>query len=97
MAKQPHNAPADGVGIQVPAGRIAAGSTRWQTVLLAPDKPSIYRIHATDGLIVEADGAARTIRVEPGASLDVLARKIRVKAAGGGAGHIARGWYVLVS
>jgi hypothetical protein len=97
MAKQPHNVPADSVGIQVPAGRIAAGPTRWQTVLLAPDKPSIYRIHATDGLIVEADGAARTIRVEPGASLDVLAKRIRVKAAGGGAGYIAQGWYVMVS
>ena len=97
MAKQPHNVPADSVGIQVPVGRIAAGRSRWQTVLQARDKPSIYRLHATNGLIVEVDGATRTIRVDAGASLDVLAKKIRVRAAGGGAGHVAQGWYVLVS
>lgn len=97
MAKQPHNVPADGVGIQVPAGRIAAGRTRWQTILLARDKPSIYRLHATNSLVVEVDGAARTLRVEAGASVDVLAKRIRVKAATGGAAHVAEGWYVLVS
>ncbi len=97
MAKQAQNVPADAVGIQVPAGRIAAGRNRWQTVLMARDKPSIYRLHATDSLMVEVDGAARTIRVERGASLDVLAKKIRVKAASGGAGHVAEGWYVMVS
>ena len=85
-------------GIQVPVGRIAAGRTRWQTVLQTRDKPVIYRLHATNGLIVEVDGAARTIRVAPGASLDVLAtKKIRVRAATGGEDHVAQGWYVLVS
>lgn len=97
MASQPHNVPADGVGIQVPAGRIAAGRGRWQMVLSARDKPSIYRLHGTDSLMVEVDGASRAIRIEAGASLDVLAKKIRVRAAGGGAGHVARGWYVMVS
>ena len=97
MASQPHDVPADGVGIQVPAGRIAAGRGRWQTVLLARDKPMVYRLHGIDSLMVEVDGAARATRVEAGASLDVLAKKIRVRAAGGGAGHIARGWYVMVS
>lgn len=72
MAKQPLDVPADSVGIQVPMGRIAAGRTRWQTVLLARDRPSIYRLHATNSLMVEVDGAARTIRVEAGTSLDVL-------------------------
>ena len=85
-------------GIQVPVGRIAAGRTRWQTVLQTRDKPVIYRLHAANGLIVEVDGAARTIRVEPGASVDVLAtKKIRVKAATGGDSHVAHGWYVMVS
>ena len=97
MAKQVQGVPADSVGIQVPAGRIAAGRGRWQTVLVARDKPSIYRLHATDSLVVEVDGAARPIRVEAGASLDVLAKRIRVKAATGGAAHIAHGWYVLIS
>ncbi len=36
--------PGDTVGIQVPAGRIHATRARWQTVLVAPDKPSIYRL-----------------------------------------------------
>lgn len=97
MAKQPHNVPADSVGIQVPAGRIAVGRGRWQTVLVARDKPMVYRLHANNSLVVEVDGAARTIRVEAGASLDVLAKRIRVKAATGGAAHIAHGWYVLIS
>jgi hypothetical protein len=97
MAIQTSDSPTAAVGIQVPVGRIAAGRTRWQTVLQARDKPSIYRIHATNSLIVEVDGAQRTIRVDAGASLDVLAKRIRVKAATGGAAHIAHGWYVLVS
>ncbi len=98
--------PADSVGIQVPAGRIRAGRTRWQTVFDARDKPLVYRIHnaqprdsADPGnvLIVEADGAKRPIRLEPGTSVDVLARKIRVKAGTGGSTALAEGWYVLVS
>jgi hypothetical protein len=85
-------------GIQVPVGRIAAGRSRWQTVLQTRDKPVIYRLHATNSLIVEVDGAARTIRVEAGASVDVLAtKKIRVRAAPGGDGQVAQGWYVMVS
>ena len=85
-------------GIQIPVGRIAAGRGRWQTVLQTRDKPVIYRLHATNALVVEVDGAARTIRVEAGASLDVLAtKKIRVRAATGGGDHVALGWYVMVS
>ena len=94
MAKQSPDLP---TGIQVPVGRIAAGPSRWQTVLQARDKPMIYRLHAINSLIVEVDGAARTIRVGAGASLDVLARKIRVKAATGADSHVAQGWYVLIS
>ncbi len=67
-------------------------------MLVAPSKPSIYRLHngsAQGVLIVEADGAKRPVHVAPGASVDVLARRIRVRA--GGAGQTAEGWYVLVS
>jgi hypothetical protein len=97
MAKQAQTFPAPSVGIQVPVGHIATGRSRWQTVLRAHDKPMVYRLHAIDGLVVEADGAAQTIRVEPGASLDLLARQIRVKAAGGAESQVAQGWYVLIS
>lgn len=97
MARQAQNFPGPSVGIQVPVGRIAAGRIRWQTVLQARDKPMVYRLHAIDGLIVEVDGAPRTIHVDPGASVDVQGKKIRVKAATGGDGHVAQGWYVLVS
>jgi|GEM_PF-4091408 len=38
MAKQAQGIPADSVGIRVPAGRIAVGRGRWQTVLVARDK-----------------------------------------------------------
>jgi hypothetical protein len=73
--------PGDGVGIQVPAGRIAANRTHWQSVLEARDKPGIYRLcnaprsadEAANAMIVEVDGAKRTIKVNAG------------------------GWYVLVS
>ena len=95
MAKQVQGVPADSVGVQVPAGRIAVGRGRWQTVLLARDKPMVYRLHAVQSLAVEVDGAARTIRVEAGASVDVLAKRIRVRAAG--ATQAAHGWYVLIS
>ena len=98
---------ADAVGIQVPAGRIRAGRTRWQTVFDARDKPMVYRIHnaqpraRTDpgnSLIVDVDGvASRQIQVGVGASVDVLAKKIRVKAGTGGSTTLAEGWYVLVS
>lgn len=97
MTKQVQNFAAPSIGIQVPVGRIAAGRGRWQTVLQARDKPSIYRLHAINGLMVEVDGATRTIRVDAGASFDVLAKKIRVRAAAGGEAHVAHGWYVLVS
>ncbi|MDP2333240.1 MAG: hypothetical protein Q8M19_21360 [Reyranella sp.] len=97
MARQAQNFPAPSVGIQVPVGRIAAGRVRWQTVLQARDKPMVYRLQAIDGLIVEVDGAARTIRVDAGASVDVQAKRIRVKAAGGDDSHVAQGRYVLVS
>jgi hypothetical protein len=95
MASQSRDLPE---GIQVPVGRIAASRGRWQTVLQTQDKAVIYRLHATNSLIVEVDGAARTIRVEAGASLDALAtRKIRVKAATGADSQVALGWYVMVS
>ncbi|OFX03772.1 MAG: hypothetical protein A3D94_00310 [Alphaproteobacteria bacterium RIFCSPHIGHO2_12_FULL_66_14] len=97
MVKQAQGFPAASVGIQVPVGRIAAGRSRWQTVLQARDTPMVYRLHAIDGLIVEVDGAARMIHADPGASVDVQAKKIRVKAATGSGGHVAQGWYVLVS
>lgn len=98
--------PADTVGIQVPVGRIAAGRTRWQTVFDARDKPMIYRLFnapPTSGrepgntLVVEVDGAHRTHHVDPGASLDVLGKRIRVKAGSGGATPRVEGWYALVS
>ena len=95
MAKQVQGIPADSVGIQVPAGRIAVGRGRWQTVLQARDKPMVYRLHATQSLVVEVDGAARTIRVEAGASLDVLAKRIRVRAAG--AAQAPHDWNVRVA
>ena len=95
MARQVQGFPADTIGIQVPVGRIAAGRGRWQTVLQARDKAMVYRLHATNSLLVEVDGAVRTIRVEAGASVDVLAKRIRVRAAG--TAHIAHGWYVHIS
>jgi hypothetical protein len=99
--------PGDGVGIQVPVGRIAASRTHWQVVLDARSKPSIYRIHNSlpaargqtgNALVVEVDGSKRPIQVGPGSSTDVLAKRIRVKAgSGGGASTTVEGWYVLVS
>jgi hypothetical protein len=99
--------PGDGVGIQVPVGRILASRERWQTVLVARDKPSIYRLHnalpgrageQANAMIVEVDGSKRPLHVEPGASIDVMAARIRVRAGtGGGARPTVEGWYVLVS
>jgi hypothetical protein len=98
--------PEDSVGIQVPAGRIQASRTRWQTVLLAPDKPSIYRLfnaparrptETANAMLVEVDGSKRPAHVEPGASIDVMAKRIRVKAGKGGDGDTIDGWYVMVS
>ena len=105
MARQ--TIPGDGVGIQVPVGRIKASRTRWQTIFEARDKPMVYRLCNTqprgradpgNSLIVDVDGVARCqVHVEVGASVDVMARKIRVKAGGGGASPFVEGWYVLVS
>ena len=99
-------APGDGVGIQVPTGRILAGRAHWQTVLLAPGKPSIYRLFNAaprpasgpgNSMIVEVDHGKRPLRVDPGSSVDVMAKHIRIKAGTGGETHTVEGWYVLVS
>jgi hypothetical protein len=102
--KQPRAAappPHDGVGIQVPAGRILANRVHWQTVLLAPGKPSIYRLFngaaSGNAMIVEVDGGKRPLRVDPGSSADVMGRHIRVKAGAGGESPTVDGWYVMVS
>jgi len=99
--------PGDSVGIQVPVGRIKASRTRWQTIFDGHDKPVIYRLCNTqpsdrgdpgNSLVVDVDGVARRqVKVEVGASVDVMARKIRVKAGSGGTSHFVEGWYVLVS
>jgi hypothetical protein len=104
MARQ--RPPGDGVGIQVPAGRIAADRIHWQTVLESRDKVCLYRLcnasRRTAGdpgnaMIVEADGAKRPLKVAVGASVDVMARRIRVRAGAGGRTPLVEGWYVLVS
>jgi hypothetical protein len=107
MATRPVTPPGDGVAIQVPAGRIHAGRNRWQTVLVAPDKPSIYRLYnaaarrvgdSANVMIVEVDGSKRPLHVDPGASVDIMGKRIRVKAgSGGGDTQTIDGWYVLVS
>ena len=48
-------------------------------------------------MIVEVDGAKRTIQVNAGTSVDVWGKKIRVKAGTGGNGPSVDGWYVYVS
>ena len=104
MARGP--LPGDGVGIQVPVGRIAADRVHWQTIFDTRDKPSIYRVHngsahnAADpgnAMIVEVDSAKRTVKVNVGTSVDVMGKKIRVKAGTGGESPRVEGWYVLVS
>ena len=103
MATKP---PGDGVGIQVPAGRILADRARWQTVLHAPDKPSIYRLfnaaprragEPANSMLVEVDRGKRPVRVDPGSSVDIMGSHIRVKAGTGGETHTVEGWYVMVS
>src|SRR5258708_30588834 len=84
--------PGDGVGIQVPVGRIAADRIHWQTIFDSRDKPCIYRIHNSSGqgaadpgnaMIVEVDGARRTIRVNVDTSADLMRKKIPDKAGAG--------------
>jgi hypothetical protein len=98
--------PGDSVGIQVPVGHIAADRTHWQTILDARDKACIYRIHngserdtvdPGNAMIVEADNAKRTIRVAVDSSVDVMAKRIRVKAGTGGKTTRVEGWYALIS
>ncbi len=104
MARGP--LPGDAVGIQVPVGRIAADRVHWQTVFEARDRPCIYRLHngssqssddSGNAMIVEVDGAKRAFRVNVGASIDVMGKKIRVKAGTGGRTSLVEGWYTLVS
>jgi hypothetical protein len=98
--------PGDAVGIQVPVGRIGASRSHWQTIFEGRDKASLYRVYngipadaddAGNAMLVEVDGAKRTIQVSPGTSVDVFGKKIRVKAASGGDSLFVEGWYVLVS
>jgi hypothetical protein len=98
--------PGDAVGIQVPVGRIGASRNHWQTIFEARDKPSLYRLYngfpadsedPGNSLMVEVDGAKRTVQVSPGTSVDVWGKKIRVKAGTGGTASSVDGWYVYVS
>jgi hypothetical protein len=99
--------PGDGIGIQVPVGRIVADRDHWQTVLESRNQACIYRLHntpprrpaeAANAMIVEVDGAKRTIRVAAGCSLDVQGKRIRVKAGTGGReNQTVEGWYVHIS
>ena len=98
--------PGDAVGIQVPVGRIGASRSHWQTIFEGRAKPSLYRVYKGipadtedpgNAMIVEVDGAKRTIEVSAGTSVDVFGKKIRVKAATGGDSLFVEGWYVLVS
>jgi len=105
--RPPARLPADAIGIQVPVGHIAADRTHWQTVLFSRNQACIYRLHntpprrpgeAANAMIVEVDGARRTLHVPPGCSLDVQGRRIRVKAGTGGhASQTVAGWYVHIS
>lgn len=97
---------ADVVGIQVPVGRICAQRVHWQTVLEAGSSPVIYRLYnspprarsdAGNAMLVEVDGRKRVLQVGVGTSLDVRAKRIRVKAGTDGATSSVEGWYVLVS
>jgi hypothetical protein len=106
MARPATRLPGDAVGIQVPVGRIGASRNRWQTIFEARDKPSLYRVcngipadleDPGNDMIVEVDGATRTIQVSAGTSVDVFGKKIRVKAGTGGDSLFVQGWYVLVS
>ena len=106
LARPAMRLPSDAVGIQVPVGRISASRTHWQTIFEARDKPSLYRLSngfpadaedSGNAMIVEVDGAKRTIQVNAGTSVDVLGKKIRVKAGSGGNGPSVDGWYVYVS
>jgi hypothetical protein len=106
IARPAMRLPGDAVGIQVPVGRIGASRNHWQTIFEARDKPSLYRLYngfPTDSddpgnsLMVEVDGAKRTVQVSPGTSVDVWGKKIRVKAGTGGDGPSVDGWYIYVS
>ena len=106
VARPTMRLPGDAVGIQVPVGRIGAGRNHWQTIFDARDKPSLYRLYnglpadaedSGNAMIVEVDGAKRTIAVSVGTSVDVFGKKIRVKAGTGGDSPFIEGWYVLVS
>jgi hypothetical protein len=106
IARPTARLPGDAVGIQVPVGRIGASRSHWQTVFETREKPSLYRLYngvpadAEDpgnAMIVEVDGAKRTIEVNAGTSLDVFGKRIRVKAGGGGGSPFVQGWYVFVS
>jgi hypothetical protein len=106
LARPTMRLPGDAVGIQVPVGRIGASRNHWQTIFEARDKPSLYRLYngfpadsedPGNAMIVEVDGARRTIRVNAGTSVDVWGKKIRVKAGTGGNRPSVDGWYVYVS
>ena len=100
------SSPGDATGIQVPVGRIGADRIHWQTIFDGRDKSCIYRIHngsqrstadPGNAMIVEVDGARRTTKVTVGTSVDLMGKKIRVKAGEGGRTSWVEGWYVLVS
>ncbi len=75
-------------------GCVAKQKQRFRTARLGARAPGdAVGIQVPIGRI----GAKRTIEVGAGTSVDVLGKKIRVKAGTGGDGPSVEGWYVLVS
>ena len=73
---------------------------------MAPDKPPIYRLfnaaprrpgHSANAMMVEIDATKRPLRVDLGSSIDIMAKRIRVRTGSGGDSDTIEGWYVLVS
>jgi hypothetical protein len=106
IARPTMRLPGDAVGIQVPVGRIGASRSHWQTIFEGRDKASLYRVYngipadtedPGNAMVVEVDGAKRTIQLSTGTSVDVFGKRIRVRAATGGDSLFVEGWYILVS
>jgi hypothetical protein len=106
LGNRPVVAQRDDEDVQALVGRIIVTRARWETIVDVTNDASIYRIfnsasrdngNAKNSLMLQVDEPPRNIRLYPGASLDIQAKKIRVRAGDEGSVETAEGRYTLMT
>lgn len=106
QGKRLSETPSEDADVQSVLGRIAVSRSRWQTIVDVSEGAPVYRIFNSiprdpgdigNSITVRFDDPPRTLKVFPGASVDIQSKLIIVRAGAEGTSENANGWYLQVS